>query len=380
MSKLLSGTLEQAGRAAAVSQCTPEEVTCRLGRSARAVEVPAPTGASVGRFPVVRELGRGGMGVVLLAHDLDLDRPVALKILRADDPQTLARFRLEANALAGLTHPNVVRVYQLGDDAGQLYLVMEYVEGRSLDHALRDGPLDPRRAARLVALAAAAVHAAHEAGIVHRDIKPANVLLDHADNPKITDFGIARRLNAPGLTEANAVIGSPAYMAPEQTAGRPADARTDVYGLGATLYECLTGRPPFVGPVLELLKQVADDEPVPPRRFNRSIPPDLETVCLKCLAQEPARRYATAADLAADLERFIRGEAVRARPVSWSERAWRWCRRNRLAASLAIVAVTGARRRDGGGRGSGVSGNGRPRRRGPRAAGGRNRTGQSPGR
>ena len=297
-------------------------------------------GQSVGRFQIERELGRGGMGVVLLAHDPALDRPVALKLLRVEDPQTLARFRLEAHALAGLVHPNAVRVYEFGEHAGRPYLAMEYVAGRSLFAALRDGPLDPRRAAGLVAAVAGAVHAAHKAGVVHRDLKPANVLLDAADAPRLTDFGIAKELAGPaGLTETNAVVGTPAYMAPEQAAGHAADRRTDVYGLGATLYECLTGRPPFVGPTLVVLNQVAGDDPVPPGRLNRAVPRDLETVCLKCLAKDPARRYPTAADVAADLGRVVRGEPVYARPTGRVERAVRWGRRHKAVAALSAVAV-----------------------------------------
>ncbi len=301
---------------------------------------PPPANWVVGRFRVERELGRGGMGVVLLAHDRDLNRPVAVKLLRDDHPEVLARFRLEAHALAGLSHPNAVRVYEFGEHAGRPFLALEYVAGHSLHDALRAGPLDPKRASGLLAQVAEAVQAAHELGIVHRDLKPANVLLDATDTPKLTDFGIARRLDdGAGLTETNVALGTPGYMAPEQVEGQPPDARTDVYGLGATLYECLTGRPPFVGPIAAVLVQVIADDPVPPRALNAGVPADLETVCLKCLHKDPARRYPTATELAADLHRVVRGEPVRARPTGRAEKVARWTRRNKLPAALAAAAA-----------------------------------------
>ena len=303
-------------------------------------DTPPPADWLIGRFRVERELGRGGMGVVLLARDRDLDRQVAVKLLREDDPETLARFKLEAHALAGLGHPNAVRVFEYGEHAGRPFLALEYVPGRSLHDALRGGPLAPRRAAELIAQVAGAVQAAHDLGIVHRDLKPANVLLGEADTPKLTDFGVARRIaGGSGLTATNVALGTPGYMPPEQASGHAPDARTDVYGLGATLYECLTGRPPFVGPTAAVLHQVMTADPVPPRRLNAAVPVDLETVCLKCLEKEPGRRYATAADLADDLRRVVRGEPILARATGPVGRAVRWTRRNRRSAFLLAVAV-----------------------------------------
>ena len=322
-----------------------DAATARLGRPitpllAPPADTPPPAGWAVGRFRVERELGRGGMGVVYLAHDRDLNRQVAVKLLREDHPETLARFRLEAHALAGLSHPNAVRVFEFGEHAGRPFLALEFVDGHSLHDALRAGPLDPKRAAGLLAKVADAVQAAHALGVVHRDLKPANVLLDGADVPKLTDFGVARRLDGPGgLTETDVAVGTPGYMAPEQASGHAPDARTDVYGLGATLYECLTGRPPFVGPTAAVFAQVLADDPVPPRRLNAGVPVDLETVCLKCLHKEPGRRYATAADLAADLGRVARGEPVRARPTGRLAKAVRWGRRNRAVAALSAATV-----------------------------------------
>jgi tetratricopeptide (TPR) repeat protein len=295
----------------------------------------------VGRFPVTGILGRGGMGVVYLATDPDLGRPLAVKLLRGEDGEGVERFRLEANALAGLTHPNIVRVYEFGEDIGRPYLALEYVEGRTLRDALRTGPLSAAAAARMMQPIAQAVQAAHDAGVIHRDLKPANILLTKDQTPKVTDFGLAKRLDsAEGLTATGVLLGTPQYMAPEQAFGLETERRTDVYGLGATLYECLTGRPPFMGATaLDILRQVADDDPVPVRRLNSAVPRDLETICHKCLAKQPGQRYASAAALADDLGRFLAGHAVHARPLGVVERLWRWGRRHRLAATLIVVTV-----------------------------------------
>ena len=299
-----------------------------------------PAGLVIGRYPVEREIGRGGMGVVYLARDPQLDRPVALKVMHSDEPGALVRFHLEASALAHLSHPNAVRVYETGEDNGWAYLAMEYVEGPSLADALVTGPLDPLRAAALVGAIAGAVDAAHSAGVLHRDLKPANVLLDAAGSPKITDFGLAKRIgSARGPTQTNVTIGTPSYMAPEQADARPVDARTDVYGLGATLYECLTGRPPFVGTTPNVLAWVRSADPARPRRVNRAVPVDLETVCLKCLAKDPTARYPSASELADELGRVARGEPVRARPIGPARRAWLWCRRNRTVAALSALTA-----------------------------------------
>ena len=262
-----------------------------------AIRVPAD-GAVPPQFPgyEVREvLGRGGMGVVYRAWDRRLNRPVALKMLLAGAyarPEELERFRREAEAEAGLRHPNIVQVYDVGDLDGRPYFTMEFVEGGSLAQRLAGTPLPAGEAAALLATLAEAVQAAHDGGIVHRDLKPANVLLTADGTPKVTDFGLARRLDGgAGLTQSGAALGTPSYMAPEQARGRT-DAvgpAADVYALGAILYETLTGRPPFrAETAAETLRQVIEDEPVPPSRSNAEVPRDLETICLKCLQQGAA--------------------------------------------------------------------------------------------
>ncbi len=257
--------------------------------------------------------------------------------------------------MARLQHPNIVQVYEVGETAGGAFVSLEFVDGQSLAHRLHGTPLPARRAAALVKVLARAMHYAHERGVIHRDLKPANVLL--AGTPetpiedciaKVADFGLAKKLDTQGDTHSGAVLGTPSYMAPEQAEARSAavDRRTDVYGLGAILYELLTGRPPFRADTpLQTLKQVVEAEPARPRLLNPSVPRDLETVCLKCLAKEPSRRYATALALADDLERFENGRPVLARPIGSLARGWRWCRRNPipagLTALLALVLIGG---------------------------------------
>ncbi len=268
-------------------------------------------------------LGRGGMGVVYKARHRRLNRPVALKMLLAGayaGPPERERFRREAEAVAGLRHPNIVPVYDAGDLDGRPYFTMEFVEGGSLAEKIAGMPQPARPSAALLARVAEAVHFAHGNGIVHRDLKPANILLAADGTPKVTDFGLARRLEGGGgLTLSGVPVGTPSYMAPEQARGEKAaiGPAIDVHALGAILYELLTGRPPFRAETLTgTLQQVLADEPVPPARLNPRVPRDLETLCLKCLEKDPARRYATAGDLAADLERFLNDEAIQARPLS----------------------------------------------------------------
>jgi serine/threonine-protein kinase len=288
-------------------------------------------------------VGHGGMGVVYRARHLGLDRPVALKMLLAGAqarPAELKRFVQEAQAVAALRHPNIVQVHDVGEVDGRPYFTMELVEGGDLDELIRKVPQPARRAASLVATLAEAVHAAHQSGIIHRDLKPANVLLAADGTPKITDFGLARRLQGEGgLTLSGTPMGTPSYMAPEQArADRQAiGPATDVYALGAILYELLTGRPPFrADSAAATVQQLLADDPVPPARLNNRVPRDLQTICLKCLSKEPRRRYATAQALAEDLRRFERGEPIKARPVSSLERGARWVRRRpALAAALA---------------------------------------------
>jgi serine/threonine protein kinase len=315
-------------------------------------------------YEVLERLGHGGMGVVYKARDRKLDRIVALKMVleeRETRPTDLVRFLAEIELVAKLQHPNIVQVYGSGQHQGRMFFAMEYVAGGSLADRTngRHWP-DPREAAALIETIAHAVHHAHTLGIVHRDLKPANVLLSAVsgqssvanaaaplttDNgpltPKITDFGLAKLVQVDAeLTQTGELLGTPSYMAPEIASGRFRETSyaTDVYGLGAILYQLLTGRPPHKGlTILETLEQVKGQDPSSPRSLRVGLSRDLETICLKCLQKEPAQRYPTAAALADDLRRYLNDEPITARPVSSAERAWRWCRRNPVVASLSAA-------------------------------------------
>jgi hypothetical protein len=322
----------------------PEKATKSGGSAPLAEEQQRPPLPSVPGYVIVRELGRGGMGVVFLATQVRLQRSVALKMPPADlAAEDLRRFHTEAEAAARLHHQHVVQVFETGEHQGRPFLVMELLEGGSLAQKLAQAPLAPRPAAVLLEVLARAVQHAHERGVIHRDLKPANVLLSEDGTPKVTDFGLARRLDlGSAQTQSGAVLGTPSYMAPEQAAGqaREAGPAADVYALGAILYECLTGRPPFRGATAwETTMQVLHQEPVPPRKLRPSVARDLETVCLKCLRKEPPKRYASAGDLADDLRRFLEGRSVVARPAGRAERAWRWTRRNPRAATLTLAVL-----------------------------------------
>jgi serine/threonine-protein kinase len=297
-------------------------------------------------YAIEAVLGRGGMGIVFRAQHLRLNRLVALKMLLGGTyagPHERARFQREAEAVAGLRHENIVRVYDVDDHEGRPYFTMELVEGGSLAQKLAGAPLPARPAAQLLATLAQAMQVAHQGGVVHRDLKPANVLLTADGTAKISDFGLARRMaGETALTQSGVPLGTPRYMAPEQARGqtRAIGPAVDVYALGAILYELLTGRPPFQGETpAETLLQVIQQEPVPPARLNPGVPRDLETICLKCLHKEPQRRYASAQALADDLVRFQEGCPIQARPVGWVERSWRWCRRKPAAAALAVTVL-----------------------------------------
>jgi serine/threonine-protein kinase len=302
-------------------------------------------------YEVEAVLGHGGMGVVFRARHTRLNRIVALKMLLAGayaGQHERARFQAEAEAVAGLRHANIVQVYDVADHEGRPYFTMELVDGGSLAQKLAGTPEPARQAAALLATLARAVHVAHQGGIVHRDLKPANILLTADGTPKIADFGLARHFRGgPALTLSGARIGTPSYMAPEQAIGKAGTIgpAADVYSLGAILYELLTGRPPFRGETAaETERQVIAEEPVPPSRLNAKVPRDLETICLKCLHKAPERRYASAAALAEDLERFGRGEPIAARPVGLLERTGKLVRRHpggsaMLAASLVSVLL-----------------------------------------
>jgi WD40 repeat protein len=291
-------------------------------------------------YEMLGELGRGGMGVVYKARQIDLDRVVALKMIlgggQAREEDRL-RFVGEARAVAAIRHPGIVQVHEIGTHDGLPFFALEFCAGGSLAQRLAGTPLPLRDAARFTEQIARAVQAAHEAGVIHRDLKPANVLVGEDGALKVTDFGLARRIEGgSGLTQTGNVLGTPSYMAPEQAQGsKQVGAAADVYSLGAILYECLTGRPPFrAATVLDTIMQVVADEPVPPRQLAARMSRDLETICLKCLHKEPRKRYASAGELADDLARWLAGQPIKARPVGRIERARKWVRRNRLVAGL----------------------------------------------
>jgi tetratricopeptide (TPR) repeat protein/tRNA A-37 threonylcarbamoyl transferase component Bud32 len=299
---------------------------------------------------LLESLGKGGTGVVFKARQLKLNRLVAVKVLLGGeytDAGERARFRREANAIASLQHPNIIQILEVDEAGGRPFLVLEYAEGGSLAQRQAEIPLPPNAAAELVRIVASAVDYMHAQGVIHRDLKPGNVLLfGQAGAPverqqaKISDFGLTKKLGSDTCTESGTVLGTPSYMAPEQATGMAVDARTDIYALGAILYFLLTGRPPFQGSSpLETIEQVRHQEPVSPRQLQPRAARDLETICLKCLQKEPARRYATAQALADDLHRFLDGRVITARAVSRLEHAWRWCRREPAVAALTAVLV-----------------------------------------
>ncbi len=316
-------------------------------------ETGPPGGAGIGTrvryfgdYELLEEIARGGMGVIYRARQTNLKRIVALKMILAGQlagEQDVQRFHAEAEAAAKLDHPGIVPIYEVGVHEGQHYFSMGYVEGESLAHKVAAGPLPAREAAELTRKIAEAVAYAHGQGVIHRDLKPANVLLDKDGQPRISDFGLAKRVEADSdLTATGQILGTPSYMPPEQAAGKLDQIKetADVYSLGALLYTLLSGRPPFQADnPLDTLLQVLEQEPVSPRLLNPSVPRDLDTMCLKCLDKEPRRRYASAEELADELQRFLKGEPIQARPIRTPARAWRWCKRKPALASLLATLV-----------------------------------------
>lgn len=319
------------------------------GNEAAASDMPMSTtplaGTRFGKYELLEEIGRGGMGVVFKARQQDLDRLVAVKMIRASliaSAEDVARFQAEARAAAGLSHPNIVAVHEIDQVHGQHFFAMQYLAGPSLADLAGSRPLPPEQAARYLAAVARAVAHLHAHGIVHRDLKPSNILLDDKEQPIVTDFGLVKLIEGgTRLTSTDAIVGTPSYMSPEQAGGRSdlVGPLSDVYSLGAVLYAILTSRPPFAETnALDTLAQVLEGEPPTPSRINPAIPPALEAICLKCLEKSPRERYQSAAALADDLERFLRGEDVEARSPGWPQRLRRWLRRE-PALVLRLVAL-----------------------------------------
>src|SRR5262245_28499801 len=300
----------------------------------------------LGDYELLEEIGRGGQGIVFRARQKSLNRIVALKVIGLGQwatPAHLKRFRLEAGAAASLDHPCIVPIYEVGEGDGQCYFSMKLVEGGQLEEVIQQRPISIRQAAELIAKVARTVHYAHEHGILHRDIKPGNILLDANGEPHLTDFGLARLVESEStVTRTLEVLGTPSYMSPEQAAGNNATltSATDVYGLGAVLYQLLTDHPPFAGVTpYETIKLLLETEPRQPRLWNPKIARDLSTICLKCLEKDTRRRYSTALALAEDLERWLKHEPIWARRTGVLTRGRKWVRRNPTTAALTALLV-----------------------------------------
>ena len=300
-----------------------------------------------GDYELLEEIARGGMGVVYKARQVSLNRPVALKMILAGQlagDKEVQRFYAEAQIAANLQHPHIVAVHEVGEYHGQHYFSMELVEGQSLAELIRDNTLEPKRAAGYVKIVAEAIQYAHEQGTLHRDLKPSNILIDSLDRPRVTDFGLARRTEVDArLTATGAVLGTPSYLPPDQASGQRGRVgpASDVYSLGAMLYELVTGRPPFrAATAIDTILQVLNSAPLAPRLLNPKIDRNLETIILKCLAKDPAERYATARDLADDLQAYVEGRSIKARRPGRVERTGRWLRKHRR--SLSLTAATAA--------------------------------------
>ncbi|HEV3021884.1 MAG TPA: serine/threonine-protein kinase, partial [Pirellulales bacterium] len=344
--KWLSGTAEFRDTPQNVENTPPPKVAPSTWNAQEGPAGDAPAGADrFGDYELLEEIARGGMGVVYKARQVNLDRLVAVKMILGGQLASAAevrRFQTEAEAAANLDHPNIVPIFEVGQHDGRHYFSMGFVEGQSLAARVAAGPLPPREAAELVRKVSAAVEYAHQRGVIHRDLKPANILLDQQGQPRVTDFGLAKRVDRDSNMTGNHILGTPSYMPPEQASGlgERIGAASDVYSLGAVLYCLLTGRPPFqAANPLDTLRHVLDRAPLPARLLNPGIPLDLDTIALKCLEKTPERRYATARELTDELDRFLAGAPIRARPVGQVERGWRWCRRNRTVAALSAAVM-----------------------------------------
>jgi len=312
----------------------------------------SPTIHYFGDYELLSEIARGGMGVVYKARQTSLNRIVAVKMILSGQlagETEVKRFRTEAEAAGNLQHPNIVAIHEVGEHEGRQYFSMDYVEGKNLAEVIQGKPMAAREAAALLKTIAEAVHHAHQRGTLHRDLKPQNVLIDAEGRPRITDFGLAKKVDQDSeLTRTGAVMGSPAYMPPEQATGRhdQLGPASDVYSVGAILYQLLTGMAPYLGATpLDTLRLVVEQEPLAPSKLNSDVPPDLETICLKCLEKSPERRYASARALAEELERFLKQEPILARPASGWRKAWTWSARNPWAitgvGTLLFLGVVG---------------------------------------
>jgi hypothetical protein len=340
------GRLEAAARAIAASS-QPTRAEPAPAATAPNREPPFPR--AFGRYELLAKLGRGGMGIVYQARQLPLKRAVALKVLTAGahaGPDERARFQREGEAITRLCHANIILVHDFGEHDGQPYFSMELAEGGNLSARLAGAPLPARQAAALVRTLARAIQHAHEHGVIHRDLKPSNILLMADGAPKVSDFGLAKVLDADGgQTLSDAILGTPSYMAPEQARGRARDVGppTDVYALGAILYECLTGRPPFRAPTRgQTLEQVRCAEPASPSRALPNVSRELEAICLKCLEKAPRHRYPSADALADDLDRWLSGDSVVARPRRWPARVGKRIRRHPVLGALLVLAAVAA--------------------------------------